>query len=103
MALTNEDLMAISNLMDQKIHPLNDRLNCMDSRLDRMENRLDRVEIRLDKLESDVSGLKVGQAEIRKDLKIVDQKVSDTYQLALDAWGTSIENRTWLEISRLQA
>lgn len=96
MALTNEDLMAISNLMDQKIHPLNNRLDCMDSRLDRMENRLD-------KLESDMSVMKIGQAELRKHLKEVDQKVSDTYQLALDAWGTSTENRNWLESSKLKA
>ena len=30
---------------------------------------------------------------MRKELKIIDVKVSDTYQLALDAWGTSAENR----------
>ncbi|MCM1065168.1 MAG: hypothetical protein NC420_12030 [Eubacterium sp.] len=87
MALTNEDLMAISNLMDQKIHPINDRL--------------DRIEIRLDKLESDVSALKVGQAELSRHLTEIDKKVSYTYQLALDAWGTSTENRTWLETGNL--
>ncbi|MCM1541524.1 MAG: hypothetical protein NC121_09695 [Blautia sp.] len=90
MALTNEDLMAISNLMDQKICPINDRLDCIEIRLDRME-------IRLDKLESDVSALKVGQAELSSRLTEIDKKVSYTYQLALDAWGTSTENRTWLE------
>lgn len=89
MALTNEDLMAISNLMDQKIRPIN--------------NRLDRMEIRLDRLESDMSAMKVGQAELSRHLKEVDRKVSETYQLALDAWGTSTENRNWLETGRLNA
>lgn len=104
MALTREDLLAISDLMDAKLHPINERLDRMDSRLDgmevrldRMDSRLDGMEIRLEKLESDVSGLKTGQLEIRKDLKEVDKKVSYTYQLALDAWGTSVENRTLLE------
>lgn len=96
MALTNEDLMAISNLMDQKLHPIN-------SRLDGLGNRLDRMESRLDRLESDMSAMKIGQAELRQHLKEVDQKITKTYQLALDAWGTSTENRNWLENSRLKA
>lgn len=90
MALTREDLLAISDLMDVKLNPINERLDGMDRRLDGME-------IRLEKLESDVSGLKIGQLEIRKDLKEIDKKVSYTYQLALDAWGTSVENRALLE------
>ena len=37
MALTNEDLKAISDLMDQKLEPINQRLDKMDSRLDKLE------------------------------------------------------------------
>ena len=90
MALTNHDLMAISQLMDQKIQPIHHRLDCIDGRLDRVDNRLDR-------LESNVSALKAGQIDLRQCLKEVNLKVSDTYKLALDAWGTSMENRNWLE------
>ena len=111
MALTNHDLMAISQLMDQKIQPIHhrldcidgrldqvdNRLDCMDSRLDQVDNRLDQVDNRLDRLESNVSALKVGQIDLRQCLKEVNLKVSDTYKLALDAWGTSMENRNWLE------
>ncbi len=81
MALTKEDLQAISEIMDVKLEPVN---------------------IRLDRLESEVSGLRIGQMEIRNGLKAVEEKVSETYQLALDAWGNSIENRTWLEKSKLE-
>ncbi len=35
--LTNEDLQAISSLMDKKLEPINTRLDNMDQRLDRME------------------------------------------------------------------
>ena len=66
-----------------------------------MENRVDRLENRMDRLESEVSGLKIGQMEIRNSLKTLEEKVSETYQLALDAWGNSVENRTWLEKSKL--
>ena len=76
MSLTNEDLQAIAALMDNKLEPINSRL---------------------EKLESEVSSLRTGQVAIRKELKEVHHKVSDTYELALDAWGKSTENRTWLE------
>lgn len=90
MTLTNEDLQALSNLMDQKLQPVNNRLDNMDTRLDKMD-------IRLDKLESEVASLKAGQISLKKELREVNHKVSDTYELALDAWGTSTENRNWLE------
>ena len=77
----NELLLAMSEMMDQKLQPIN-------SRLDNMEHRLD-------KIEADVSVLK-------KDMRMVKDKVSDTYELALEAWGQSTENRVWLENSTLK-
>ena len=76
MALTNEDLQAIASLMDSKLQPINNRL---------------------DKLESEMSSLKAGQRELKKELREVKDKVNATYELALDAWGQSTENRTWLD------
>lgn len=85
-----ELLQAISDMMDKKLEPIN-------GRLDKMENQLHKIENRLDKMESQVSASRVGQIELRKEIKEVNIKVSETYQLALDAWGTSTENRNWLE------
>lgn len=79
MVLTKKDLQAIEGLLQ----PIN--------------VRLDRMDTRLEKVESEVSSLKGGQLEIRKELKKVDRIVSDTYDLALEAWGKSTENRRWLE------
>lgn len=91
---SNELLQAISDMMDKKLDdklkPINDRLDKMDGRLDKMDNRLDKMDNRLDKIESDVSALKVSQRAIK-------DKVTDTYNLALEAWGQSTENRHWLE------
>lgn len=83
MGLTNEDLQALASLLDKKLQPINDRL-------DRIEGRLDKVEGRLDNLE----GI---QAEIKRELIIIDRKNSDTYKVALDAWVLGTENRAWLE------
>lgn len=93
MALTSRDLQAIAGLLE----PIHCRLDKVEGKLDKVEGRLDKVEGRLDKLESQVSALTVGQAEIRKDLKTLDKKITETYNLALDAWGQSTENRKWLE------
>ena len=72
MTLTNEDLQAIATLLE----PINNHLG---------------------KVESQVSALRAGQIELRKEIKEVDIKVGLTYQLALDAWGISTENRKWME------
>ncbi len=90
MALTNEDLQAIAALMDNKLQPIHNRLDKMENRLDKMEDRLDKMESRLDKIESEVVGLK-------KEVQEVKEKVNATYNLALDAWGQSTENRKWLD------
>ena len=117
MTLTTDDMQAIANLLDekldqkldekldqkldekldQKLEPINKRLDAIDDRLDTIDDRLDTIDNRLDKLESQTSALKAGQIDIRKELKALDDKVSDTYQLALDAWGTSTENRKLIE------
>ena len=76
MALTNDDLQAIASIMDTKLQPINSRL---------------------DKLESEMSAMRIGQMELKKEIREVKHKVNDTYELALDAWGTSTENRVWLQ------
>jgi hypothetical protein len=76
MTLTNDDLQAIASLMDTKLQPINNRL---------------------EKLESEMSAMRVGQLELKKEIREVKHKVNDTYELALDAWGKSTENRVWLE------
>ena len=101
MSLTNSDLESISILfrteLKTELAPINNRLDSLEGRFDSLEGRFDSLEMKVDKLEADVSALKSGQKHIRQELKRIDNKVSDTYDLALDAWGTSTENRTWIE------
>lgn len=44
-----------------------------------------------------VNRLEVGQAELKREIYRIDRKISDTYNLALDAWGQGMENRIYLE------
>ncbi len=96
--MDNEQLLlAMSNMLDKK---LDEKLQPIHNRLDAMENRLDKMENRLDKIESEVSALKAGQIELSKEVKQLKIKVEDTYDLALEAWGRSVENRKWLEAKK---
>lgn len=102
------------NRVDERLDRVEERLDRVDERLDRVEERLDRVEAhlekvderldrveahlaqvdnRLDKLESNTSSLKEGQLRHGRLLKYLTARVEETYQLALDAWGQSKENR----------
>lgn len=62
MALTKEDLNAISQLMDEKLKPVNNRLDKMDGRFDKMDGRLDKMDSRLDKMDG-----RLGKVENRLD------------------------------------
>lgn len=68
----NELLVALSEMMDQKIEPI--------------KKDISGIKDRLDKIESDTSSLRVGQIKISRELK-------EVHELALDAWGNSVENR----------
>ena len=74
-----------------------EKLDNMESKLDKVESRLDNIESRLDKVEGRLDKFEGGQAEIKFQLYRMDRKISDTYNLALDAWGQGVENRQWLE------
>ena len=58
MALTKEDLQAISQLMDERLKPIN-------TRLDIIEHKQDRAEKKVDNLRLDVA---VAERDIRRDI-----------------------------------
>lgn len=111
MSLTKEDIQAIAGLiapletrmeagfnrMNERLEVLDTRVEDLDHRMENIEHRMESVESRLDKLESDTASLKAGQLSLRKEIKILDQKVQSTYELALEAWGKSTENRMLIQ------
>ncbi|MDJ0688131.1 MAG: hypothetical protein QNJ41_06460 [Xenococcaceae cyanobacterium MO_188.B32] len=60
-------------------------LKKLDSRFDKLDNRLDRIDERLNKLE-------VGQAEIKGDIKAIDEKLSGQIK-ALDTKVEQLDKR----------
>lgn len=84
MSLTNDDLQAIKDLLKQELKR-------------EIKRELQPINDRLDRMEADISSLKAGQTELKKDTKEIKRKVSVTYDIALDAWGAGKENRHWPE------
>lgn len=101
MTWTNEDLKALSDLLDEKLDKRLDsmgkKLDKIESRLEKVENKVTAIESRFDRLETDVAAVKKGLAEIRSEQIKMDRRISDIYNLALDIWGQGVENRAWLE------
>lgn len=101
MTWTNEDLKALSDLLDEKLDkrldPMGKKLDKIESRLEKVENKVTTIESRLDRLETDVAAVKKGLTEVRGAQIKMDRRISDIYNLALDAWGQGVENRAWLQ------
>lgn len=60
--MTQEDLRAIGELMDQKLAPINQQLDRMDQRLDSIDQRLDDMEESLSEVRTGVNML-IGWSE----------------------------------------
>lgn len=68
--LTNEDLQALSSLMDKKLEPINTRLDNMDQRLDNMDQRLNNMDQRLDNVEQRLDKIEERLEKIEEDGEI---------------------------------
>ena len=67
-----------------------EKLDLLLTKVQGMETEMQGMKKKLDKLS-------LGQLEIRKEIIMLNRKISDTYDVALDALGTSTENREWLQ------
>lgn len=61
MALTGEDLKALSDMIDKKLKPINKRLDKMDNRLDKMDNRIQVLEVKQDRLSEQLTEMQLSQ------------------------------------------
>lgn len=101
MTWMNEDLKALSDLLDEKLDkrldPMGKKLDKIESRLEKVENKVTTIESRLDRLETDVAAVKKGLTEVLGAQIKMDRRISDIYNLTLDIWGQGVENRAWFE------
>ena len=57
MNLTKEDLLAISSLLEDKLKPVNQRLDKIETRIAKLETRIAKLETRIDQLENRIQKL----------------------------------------------
>ncbi len=57
MTLTSEDLLAISNLLDVKLKPIDNRLTNLEIKVDNLETKVDAIDNRLTSLEVKVDAI----------------------------------------------
>ncbi len=98
MSLTNEDLIAISQLLDDRLKPINDRLDKMDSRLDKMDGRLNDMDDRLDKTDSRLDAIEMKQDittkkldDLRLDVAISERDIRRDIHKLNDGMETVVE------------
>lgn len=91
MALTNEDLMAISDLMDEKLDPINGRLDGVDKRLDRMDKRIDGldrrltvIEVKQDRTAEKLDDLQVDVKNTERNIKKAIHKLNDEMETVIE-------------------
>lgn len=75
-----------------KADMVNMKADMADMKTDMANMKADMAELKLR-----VTRLESSQSAMKLELLRIDRKISDTYNLALDAWGSSVENRAWLE------
>ena len=72
-----------------------------NEKLDLILSKLDSIESEMQGMKQKIDKLSLGQLEIKKEIIMLNRQISDTYHVALDALGTSAENRKWLETGTL--
>ena len=85
----NELLLAISNIMDKKLEPIQEQLeehtrkfevidrrfDAIDERLDRMDERLDRMDERLDRMDERLDAMDKRMDKIEKNVDSIDKRL----------------------------
>ena len=75
MALTAEDLQALSTIMERQLQPIKQHIEQMDTRLNRMDERLNRMDERLNKMDERLS-------EVEENTKITREAVNSLIEWA---------------------
>ena len=94
MTLTNEDLMALSNMMDSKLKPINDRLDKVEERLNKMDERFDQVEVRLNKMDERFDQVESQISAMQSDVTKIKQTVIRNYDITEEFYAHQKEHNT---------
>ena len=91
MSLTKEDLMAISELMDEKLGIMDKRFDGIDRRLDAMDIRIGNVEegLRVVQFKQDHTNKKLTNLQL--DVEIMERNIRKDIRLLKDGLDTVVE------------
>ena len=76
MTLTNEDLLALSHMMDIKLQPIEKHLVRIEDRLTRVETKMDDLETKVDNLEIKVNNLETRVSKLELDAKSLHSELA---------------------------
>lgn len=74
-----------------------EKLDLLLTEIQSIKGELQDMKSKMQSMKEKIDKLSMGQLEIKKEIYMLNRKISDTYNVALDVLGTSAENRTWLE------
>lgn len=80
----------------QKLDLILSEITDMKGHMSHMDGEINGLKDEIARMNGEINGLKNGQRQIRMDVRNVANRLEDTYHLALEAWGNSIENRELL-------
>lgn len=84
--------------LEDSVERLEDRVGRLEGSVEHLENRVEKLEDTVGLVQADISGLKIGQVQMRKELRTVSERVTVTYNLALDNWGQIVESKVRLNM-----
>ena len=87
--------------MDQTIEKMDQKYEQIDHRFEQIDRRFKWLENTTDLMKNDISALQIGQHEMGQELNIVSERVTITYNLALENWGNIVESK--VRLNRLEA
>ena len=87
--------------MEQKFEQIDRRFEQIDRRFEQIDRRLERLENTTDLMKNDISALQIGQRKMGQELQTVSERVTVTYNLALENWGNIVESK--VRLNRLEA
>ena len=74
-----------------------EKLDLLLTEIQSIKGKMQDMKSKMQSMKEKIDKLSMGQLEIKKESYMLNRKISDTYNVALDVLGTSAENRTWLE------
>ena len=76
MTLTSEDLLAISNLLDVKLKPIDNRLTNLEIKVDNLETMVDAIDNRLTSLEVKVDAIDNRLTSLEVKVDAIDNRLT---------------------------